>query len=179
MEICIICQFIKTGAMNSSSWCNQWMSGLCVYFGAVHWYLCEAGCLGDRSLKPKGACMIGRNVPLIFSWVPCLSLLGMSRVAIRICFPCLEFIHVYIFCINEEVKAVLFLPPGVLWRRWACDERLSNWVFPLSYCDWFLFPPKMNLQFKCECLALCHYNDNDVVLKLVSLESIEKIHNIC
>lgn len=47
-------------------------------------------------------------------------------------FHALQFIHVYIFCINGVVGAALF--PLVFY------ERLTgpNWVFPSTYYNWFL-----------------------------------------
>lgn len=43
-----------------------------VCFGALHWCMAESGCLGDRSIDPRGSQMIGRNIPLILSRLPCL-----------------------------------------------------------------------------------------------------------
>lgn len=55
--------------------------------------------------------MIGRNIALIFSRVPCLSPRNV-QYGNNEEFFLLQFTHVYIFFINDAVKTVLF-PPHV------------------------------------------------------------------
>lgn len=75
---------------------------LFVYFGAFHWCFGESGCRGDRCIKPKVSWMIGRNIPLILSWVPCLLLRNALNGNNEVMFFS-PFIHLDVFCRNYAV----------------------------------------------------------------------------
>lgn len=112
---------------------------LSVYFGALHWCFGESGCLGDRSIKPKGSLMIGRNIPLIPSgchvYYSGMSRMGIMKWCFVFCFfsslhSCGYFLH--------KVRSCIVSSPGGRWW-WICDERFNpNWVLPFTYCNWFL-----------------------------------------
>lgn len=112
---------------------------LSVYFGALHWCFGESGCLGDRSIKPKGSWMIGRNLPLILSGVPCLLLRNVQNGnnEVMFCFLFFSSLHSCGYFLHK-LRSCIVSSPGWRWW-WICDERFNpNWVLPFTYCNWFL-----------------------------------------
>lgn len=125
---------------------------LSVYFGALHWCFGESGCLGDRSIKPKGSLMIGRNIPLILSGVPCLLLRNVQNGnnEVMFCFLfCFSSLHSCGYFLHKLRSCIVMVD---LW--WKIQPKLGA---PIRLLLLVSSPPYICWQFRLECMQPCHY----------------------
>lgn len=121
---------------------------LFVYFGAVYWSFGKSGCRGDRSIKPKVSWMIGSNISLILSWLPCLFLRngqnGNNEVRFFFSPP---FIHLDVFNINYA--AALFQASVWAEAGFVMKDSIKTGNHLLN-CFFFFSPPYIHWQFTFE-----------------------------